>query len=61
MEQKYNLGKLKYQALLYVLKKCCVYLYGVCFIVEIDANTLVVQLNRTATNLPGALIIRWLA
>ena len=53
-----NLGKLKYRVLLYTLKKYHVYLYGVWFIIEIDINTLVAQLNYTATNLPRALIIR---
>ena len=30
------------------------------FTLEIDANTLIAQLNRTATDLPGALITSWL-
>ena len=60
-EQKYNSGKLECRALLHALKKCRVYLYGVRFTVETDANTLVAQLNRAATDLPGALITRWLA
>ena len=60
-EQKYDLGKLEYRALLHALKKCRVYLYGVRFTVETDANTLVAQLNRAATGLPGALMTRWLA
>ena len=31
------------------------------FTLEIDTNTLVAQLNRTATNLPGTLVTSWLA
>ena len=36
------------------------YLYGVYFTVKTDINTLVIQLNHIATDLPRALIIRWL-
>ena len=28
---------------------------------ETDAKTLVAQLNRTATDLPGAVVVRWIA
>ncbi len=31
------------------------------FLVETDANTLVAQLNRSVTDLPRALLTRWLA
>ena len=44
-----------------MLKKCCCYLYAVQFILELDANTLVAQLNWSASNLPGALVTRWIA
>ena len=60
-EYKYDSGKLKCRALLYALKKLRVWLYGARFTVETDANTLVAQLNRSATDLPGSLITRWLA
>ena len=43
------------------LQKLRYWLYGVHFILETDANTLVAQLNRAATDLPGALVTRWLA
>ena len=43
------------------LKKFRFWLYGVHFVVETDAHTLAAQLNRTATDLPGALVTRWLA
>lgn len=60
-EQKYDAGKLECRALMKALKKVRSWLYGVHFHVEIDANTLVAQLNRSATDLPGSLVVRWLA
>ena len=36
-------------------------LYDIYFIFETDANILIAQLNKEATNLPEALIIKWLA
>ncbi len=60
-ERKYDSGKLECGALLHALKKFQVWLYGAQFTVETDANTLVAQLNRSATDLPGSLMTRWLA
>jgi RNase H-like domain found in reverse transcriptase len=60
-EMNYDAGKLECKAVLKGLKKFRQYLYGVHFIMEVDAKTLVAQLNRTASDLPGALITRWLA
>jgi hypothetical protein len=60
-ERKYDAGKLECRAVLKMLKKCRSYLYGVHFVLELDANTLVAQLNRSATDLPGALVTRWIA
>ena len=37
------------------------WLYGVHFILETDAKVLTAQLSRAATDLPGALVTRWLA
>jgi hypothetical protein len=37
------------------------YLYGVRFVIETDAKTLVAQLNRSTSDIPEALVIRWLA
>ncbi|KAJ5303745.1 uncharacterized protein N7443_003405 [Penicillium atrosanguineum] len=37
------------------------WLYGIHFVLETDAKTLVSQLNRPATDLPGALVTRWMA
>ena len=60
-ERKYDAGKRECRALLKTLKKFKNYLYGIRFVVEIDAKTLVAQLNRSASDLPGALVTRWLA
>lgn len=60
-EKKYDAGKRECRGLLKGLKKVRQYLYGVHFIIELDAKTLVAQLNRSATDLPGALVTRWIA
>jgi len=43
------------------LKKFRNYLYGVYFLVEIDAKTLIYQLNQPVNDIPGAVVARWLA
>ena len=43
------------------LKKLRFWLYGVHFYVESDADTLVAQINSSVTDLPGALVTRWMA
>ena len=57
-ERKYDAVKLECRALLHALKRLRPYLYGVEFTVETDANTLVAQLNRTAADLPSAMVTR---
>ena len=37
------------------------YLYGVHFFVETDAQVLIHQINGSASDIPGALLLRWLA
>ena len=59
--QKYDATKRECRGLLKCLQKVRFWLYGVHFILELDANTLVAQLNKAATDLPGALVTRWLA
>jgi RNase H-like domain found in reverse transcriptase len=59
-EALYDAGKRECRGLLKALKKFRFWLYGVHFILETDANTLAAQLNRTASDLPGTLVIRWL-
>ena len=60
-ERNWDSGKHECKALLLALKKFRPYIYGVHFTVETDSRTLIAQLNRSATDLPGALITRWLA
>jgi len=60
-EKKYDGGRLKWGGLLKAPKKLRVYLYRVRFVVEIDARTLVHQLNLPASDLPGSVVNRWLA
>jgi hypothetical protein len=60
-EKRYDAGKRECRGLLKALKKFRFYLYGVRFTVETDAKTLLAQLNRSASDLPGALVTRWLA
>jgi hypothetical protein len=60
-ERKYDALKLECRGLLYAMKKFRMWLYGVHFTVETDAQTLTYQLNRTTTDLPGALVVRWIA
>jgi RNase H-like domain found in reverse transcriptase/Integrase zinc binding domain len=60
-QQKYDAGKRECLGVLMALKKLRNWLYGVRFILEIDALTLAAQLNRSAGDLPSALVTRWLA
>ena len=54
------MGKLEWQGLLKALKKFRYYLYAVRFLVEIDARTLIHQLNQPAPDLPASVVNRWL-
>jgi hypothetical protein len=60
-ESGYDAGKRECRALLKSLKKFRQWLYGITFLVETDALTLAAQLNRSATDLPGALVTQWMA
>lgn len=60
-ERKYDATKRECRGILKALKKVRFWLYGVHFILETDANVLVAQLNMSGTDLPGALITRWIA
>jgi len=60
-EKKYDGGKLECRGLLKALKKLQVYLYGVRFVMEIDARMLLHQLNLLASDLLGLVVNRWLA
>lgn len=43
------------------MKKLRFHLYGIHFTLETDAQVLVDQLNRSASDIPGALVLRWIA
>src|SRR3981189_2513625 len=60
-ERNYDATKRECRAVLKALRKVRYWLYGVQFVLETDANVLVAQLNRSATDLPGALVTRWIA
>ena len=60
-EKKYDGGKRECRALLRALKKLKVGLYGVKFTLEIDAKTLLHQLNLPIVDLPGAMVTRWIS
>ena len=61
VEQRYDATKRECRGVLKALKKTRHWLYGVHFVLETDANVLVAQLNGACTDLPGALIVRWIA
>ena len=56
-KSRYNAIKQKYCNLLKTLKKIRFWLYKMQFIIEIDANILMTQLNRSAANFSKVLII----
>ena len=60
-EKKYNAGKREYRGLLKALKKYKHLLIGARFVVELNAKTLVAQLNKSAADLSSALVSQWLA
>ena len=60
-EKSYDATKRECRGVLKALKKVRNYLYGVHFLLETDASVLVAQLNRGGTDLPGALVTRWIA
>jgi hypothetical protein len=61
VEQRYDVTKRECREVLKAFKRTKAWLYGVFFILEIDAKVLAAQFNRSGTDLPGALITRWLA
>ena len=60
-EKRYDATKRECRGVLKALKKVRYWLYGIHFILETDASVLVAQLNRSGTDLPGALVTRWIA
>ena len=57
-EKKYYAVKRECRALLWVLKKLRIWLYGVHFVIEINAKTLLHQLNLPIVDLPGTMVTR---
>ena len=60
-EAGYDATKRECRAVLKAVRKVRYWLYGIHFVLETDANVLVAQLNRSATDLPGSLVTRWIA
>lgn len=60
-EAKWHSTKLECRAVLWALKKFRVWLYGTPFVIETDAQTLIAQLNRSSSEIPGGVMNRWLA
>ncbi len=60
-ERAYDATKRELRGVLYLLKRFKRYLFGVHFTLETDALVLVHQLNGAASDIPGALIMRWIA
>ena len=63
VELKYELNaeKSECRGLIKALKKVRHYLYAIKFTIETNTRILIAQLNRTASDVPEALINRWLA
>jgi hypothetical protein len=57
-ERNYDAIKREYRGVLKTLKKVRSWLYGMYFVLKIDAHVLLHQLNRFGTDLPGTLITR---
>ena len=59
-KSRYDATKRKCRELLKALKKIRFWLYKMRFIIEIDANILITQFNRSVADFSEILIIRWL-
>ena len=60
VKSSYNAEKQECQELLKALKKVRAYLYEVSFVIELNTQTLVTQLNRSAADVLNVLINCWL-
>ncbi len=58
-ETRYDAEKKECRDLMKTLKKICYWLYDMKFIIEIDVNTLITQLNQSASDLSEALMTWW--
>ena len=59
-EAAYDVGWRECRGVLLALKKLQFWLYKVHFVLKMDMNTLVAQLNQAATDLPEALVTWWM-
>ena len=57
-EKKYDAVKQECHIILKMLKKCWYYLWKIHFILKLNINTVITQLQRTVTDLSEALIIQ---
>ena len=60
-ERGYDATKRECRGILYAFRRLRGYLYGIHFILETDAKVLVSQLQGSANDIPGSLIMRWLS
>ncbi len=60
-ETRYDAEKWECKDLMKTLKKIRYWLYDMKFIIEIDVNTLIMQLNKSASDLSEALMTWWFA
>ena len=56
----YDVGQRKCRGVLLALKKLWFWLYKVHFVLEMNVNTLVAQLNQAATDLSEVFVIQWM-
>ena len=61
MKKHYDAKKQEYHSILKILKKCYNYLYKIHFILKLNMNTLIAQLNHLVNDLSNTLIISWIA
>lgn len=59
-EKRYDATKRELRGLVYALRRFRRYLFGVHFTVETNALVLVHQLKGAVSDVPGALIMRWI-
>jgi len=60
-ESRYDATKRECRGLLCALRRMRRQLFGCQFVIETDANVLVYQINGAADDLPGAVLMRWIA
>ncbi len=60
-ERGYDATKCECRGVLKALKKFRFWLYGIHFLLETDTRVLVTQLNGAASDLPGSLLMKWIA